>query len=207
MQPRTGTRCRSPVPVTTEPESADPWPARAVKIAVQSEAIAATVTAVLAGDASRFADLVRAFDGVVRRVVARTLRDVHALEDVVQEVWVRVYRQLATLLDPQAVEAWIARIARNCVLDHHRSRHRLLQLGLPADHVARAEADDWVWDLVDTMPGAQRELLHWCYRDAHSYSDIAARLGVPASTVRGRLFDARQALRNLIEQRRGSERT
>lgn len=191
-----------------DPDSADLPPAVAVKgPVVQTEAIAAAVTAVLAGDDSRFAEIVRAFDGLVRRVVARTLRDVHALEDVVQEVWVRVYRQLATLLDLRSAEAWVGRIARNCVLDHHRARQRLPRLGLQGDDVARTEGTDWVWDLVDAMPGAQRELLRWCYRDAHSYAEIAGRLGVPASTVRGRLYDARQALRALIEQRRGSERT
>lgn len=174
---------------------------------MRSEAISAAVTAVLAGDPARFAEIVRAFDGLVRRVVARTLRDVHALEDVVQEVWVRVYRQLATLLDLRAAEAWIGRIARNCVHDHHRARQRLPQLGLQADDVAHTEGTDWVWELVDVMPAAQRELLRWCYGDAHSYAEIGERLGVPASTVRGRLYEARLALRALIEQRSGREQS
>src|SRR5436190_2608086 len=71
-------------------DSADGRAVAAVKGAVPPDPISLAVTAVLAGDVGRFADIVRAFDGVVRRIVARTLRDVHALEDVVQEVWVRV---------------------------------------------------------------------------------------------------------------------
>jgi RNA polymerase sigma factor (sigma-70 family) len=186
----------------TRPDSPDDRCLPIVQALVAPEAIPATVAAVLAGDVSRFGEIVRAFDGRVRRTVARTLHDVHALEDVVQEVWIRVYRQLAQLLELRAAEAWIGRIARNCVLDHHRQRQRLPQLGLGADDVAGAEHKDWVWELVDSMPGAQRELLTWCYRDARSYAEIAERLGVPASTVRGRLYDARLALRRLIEQRR-----
>lgn len=187
--------------MTRCPDSADDGASPIVKGAVAPDPISLAVTAVLAGDVSRFADIVRAFDGVVRRIVARTLRDVHALEDVVQEVWVRVYRQLASLLDLRSAEAWIGRIARNCVLDHHRARQRLPQPGLDADGLPVGEHVDWVWDLVDTMPGPQRELLQWCYRDAHSYAEIAARLGVPASTVRGRLYEARLVLRARIEQR------
>jgi RNA polymerase sigma-70 factor (ECF subfamily) len=184
-------------------DSADDGVAAFVKrLVARSEAIPAAVRAVLAGDVSRFGEIVGTFDGRVRRIVARTLRDVHALEDVVQEVWIRVYRQLATLLELRAADAWIGRIARNCVLDHHRARQRLPRVGLQLDDVAGAQRTDWVWELVEAMPGAQAELLSWCYRDGRSYAEIGERLGVPASTVRGRLYDARNALRRLIEQRR-----
>jgi RNA polymerase sigma-70 factor (ECF subfamily) len=166
------------------------------------EAIPAAVAAVLAGDASRFEEIVRAYDGSVRRCVARTLRDAHALEDVVQEVWIRVYRQLATLLELRAADAWIGRIARNCVRDHHRVRQRLPRLGVGAEDVPRVDHADWVWELVDSLPVAQRELLIWCYRESRSYAEIARLLGVPPSTVRGRLYDARLDLRRRIEQRR-----
>ena len=167
-----------------------------------AEAIPAAVAAVLAGDAARFGDIVRAFDGLVRRTVARSLRDAHAAEDVVQEVWLRVYRQLATLVDPRAPAPWIGRIARNCALDHRRASQRQPRPGLTAEDLVEDPRPDWVWELVDALPRAQRELLHWCYRDAASYAEIGERLGVPASTVRGRLYEARLELRRSIERRR-----
>ena len=189
-------------PAPARPESADDRAATVVKGAVaRSDAIPAAVAAVLAGDVSRFAEIVRAFDGRVRRIVARTLRDVHALEDVVQEVWIRVYRQLQAQRELRAAEAWIGSVARNCVLDHHRARQRLPQPGLQGEEVAAAVEGDWVWELVATMPAAQRDLLCWCYRESRSYAEIGARLRVPASTVRGRLYEARQCLRRLIERR------
>ncbi|HEX5053407.1 MAG TPA: RNA polymerase sigma factor [Planctomycetota bacterium] len=168
----------------------------------QTEVIPAAVEAVLAGDALRFAEIVRAFDGPVRRIVSRTLRDRHALEDVVQEIWLRVYRQLATLLDVRTTEAWIGRIARNCVIDHHRQRQRLPRFDVLLDAACEPARGGWVWDLVDSMPEAQRQLLNWCYRDGHSYEEIGRRLAVPSSTVRGRLYEARLALRRSIEHRR-----
>jgi len=168
----------------------------------QSQAIPAVVEAVLAGDASRFEEIVCAFDRPVRRIVQRRLRDAHAAEDVIQEVWIRVYRQLAALLDVRAAEAWIGRIARNCVTDHHRRRQRLLRFAPLVEDVEAAVPANWVWELVESMPKSQRELLMWRYRHARSYAEIGALLGVPRSTVRGRLYDARLLLRRLIEQRR-----
>lgn len=168
----------------------------------QSHAIPAAVQAVMAGDATRFGDVVRAFDGLVRRVVRRGCRDVHAREDVVQEVWLRVYRQVATLLDVRRADAWVARVAKNCVVDHQRRLRRASVLSpLDEDAVELVQVGDsagWLWELVDTLPLADRQLLVWRYRDAVSYQDIATRLSVPHSTVRGRLYAARQALRKLL---------
>lgn len=190
-------------PAASRPYSADEPAAAIVQgVVARAASIAPAVAAVLAGDVSRFADIVRAFDGRVRRIVARTLHDVHALEDVVQEVWIRVYRQLAARRELHAAEAWIGSVARSCVLDYHRARQRLPQAGLDAEGIAATEQGDWVWELVDALPAAQRELLCWCYREGRSYAEIGVLLGVPASTVRGRLYDARLALRGLIERRR-----
>ncbi|MEM7201024.1 MAG: sigma-70 family RNA polymerase sigma factor [Planctomycetota bacterium] len=164
-------------------------------------AIPAAVQAVLAGDVSRFGEIVVAFDAPVRRVVSRRLRDAHAREDVIQEVWIRVYQRLSALLEASTPEAWIRGIARNCAVDHHRRRQQLQAFG-PLTHDVPDDAPaSWVWDLVDTLPPARRELLTWRYRHALSYAEIAERLGVPASTVRGRMYDARQELRRMLQQR------
>jgi RNA polymerase sigma-70 factor (ECF subfamily) len=187
---------------------ADARRAAGVKSAVvRCEPTADAIAAVLAGDGARFGEIVRAFDAPVRRVVAHWLRDAHALDDVVQEVWIRVHGQLASLLDAHAAAAWIARIARNCALDHRRADARRPRPARDLDaaaHAADAGAagGGWVWELVDALPDAHRELLTWCYRDGDSHAAIAMRLAVPASTVRGRLYDARLQLRAAIERRR-----
>lgn len=165
--------------------------------------------AVIAGDAARFTDIVRAFDESVRRIVSRTVRDAHAVEDVVQETWVRVYRQIEALLAVRRADQWVGRIARNCALDWRRQRQRIERL-LPPPAAVRTDTGsapasdagpDWVWDLVATLPDAQCQLLTWRYREAHSYREIASRLRVETSTVRGRLHEARNALRKRLERR------
>ncbi len=162
-----------------------------------------TIDAVLAGDHARFTDLVRHFDAPVRRIVSREMRDPHALEEVVQEIWCRTFRQLARLQDVTRLEAWIGRIARNCVTDHFRDQRRRQRFVPLEDDAARPNRIEWVWDLVDRLDPSLRDVLSWRYREHLSYAEIGERAGVPVSTVRGRLFMAREALREHIERERG----
>ena len=182
----------------------EPRPAGVEAPVARSAAIPAAVAAVLAGDTSRFAEIVRAFDAIVRRNVRRILRDAHAAEDAVQEVWIRVFRQLGQLHAARAADAWIGRVARNCALDFHRDRERLLRLRPLGGEPEVTPAAAWLWDMVAAMPTASRDLLTWRYREGRAYAWIAGRLGVPHSTVRGRLHDARQELRRRINLRNKS---
>lgn len=165
-----------------------------------SEQLAA-VTAVLAGDSRRFREVVHLFDPSIRRVVGPAFRDPHTVEDVVQEVWCRAFRQLPSLRDARAAAAWLVQIARHCVVDHRRRAQRRAYDVVADDSIARREPADWVWELIDALPPAQAEALHLRYRENCSYAEIAARLGVPASTVRGRLYEARVALRAQLAER------
>ena len=161
----------------------------------------ATIDAVLAGDDARFTDIVQHFDAPLRRIVGRSMRDSHALEEVIQETWLRAYRQLSRLSDTHKLESWLGTIARNCVCDHFRDRERLARFEPLAEHAADDGAAGWVWDLVAQLEPALREVLIWRYREHRSYAEMAALISVPVSTVRGRLFQARNALRTSIERK------
>ena len=159
----------------------------------------ATIDAVLAGDQARFTDIVTRFDGGVRRIVARQMRDDHGLDEVVQEIWFRAYRQLSRLGDVGKLEAWLGRIARNCVTDHFRERRRLARFVPLTEESVQVDAAPWIWELVERLDSPFREVLTRRYREHLSYTEIAAGLRAPVSTVRGRLFQARLALRRLLE--------
>lgn len=169
-----------------------------VKVAVHEAH--ASIRAVLEGDHARFAEVVEAFDAPVRRIVGRDVRDPQALEEVVQETWCRTYRYLERLAVAERLESWVGRIARSCVVDHFRERRRAERFVPLADDPVPPAPVEWVWGLVDQLEPAQREVLILRYRQQQSLGEIADALGVPPSTVRGRLFVARHALRDRIER-------
>lgn len=56
----------------------------------------------------------------LRRFIRRRVSDDHVADDLLQETFVRVHRNIGTLQETERLAAWVYRIARNVVHDHHR---------------------------------------------------------------------------------------
>ena len=56
----------------------------------------------------------------LRRFIRRRVPDDHAADDLLQETFVRVHRNIGTLQEADRLAAWVYRIARNVIHDHHR---------------------------------------------------------------------------------------
>ncbi len=163
----------------------------------------ALVCAVLEGETPRFAELVVRHDPAVRRVVARGIRNPDAREELVQETWCLAFRNLSSLVTPRSVRAWVLRIARRCLVAHHRrAASRTLQ-ALESDPAAPGAgvAGQWVWEEVGMLQVPFAEVLTLHYREGRTYAEIARRLRLSASTVRGRIYEARRALRERLERK------
>ena len=167
------------------------------------------------GDASAFEQLVRAYEGELFRLAYRMLGDRGEAEDAVQETFVVVWRQLPTLVDPPAFRAWIYHIAtRRCLnVLQRRSRQRtdvtrsddfeaetrtqapVHDRGVGPEAAAQATAvRQSLEQVLATLPPEQRAC--WVLNELHdlTYPEIAFAIGVPLSTVRGRIARARQNL-------------
>src|SRR5512142_2722581 len=90
-------------------------------------------------------------------------------EDLLQDVFLRVYRQLGTVRDPQRLESWIYQIARNRIIDHYRSRRQwtdlpenLVMKEEPAEESAEETALNLlphVCAVIEGLPEPDREAL------------------------------------------------
>ena len=86
------------------------------------------VRAILAGEVSRFRELVTRYDQRVRLAVARRLEDSAAREDAVQETFYKAFKNLDRLSRPERIEGWLVRIARTVAADHRRASARRARL-------------------------------------------------------------------------------
>jgi RNA polymerase sigma-70 factor (ECF subfamily) len=160
------------------------------------------VTAILSGEPDRFAELVERHAPAVRRIVGRDVRDAGLCDELVQTTFLLAFRGLRRLETPDRLEAWLARIARNAVADElaRRSTRNGREVALDGlDVAARGRDGGWIWEEVARLSTDARDVLVLRYRDGLSYGEIAERLGVPSSTVRGRIYEARRALRRRLE--------
>ena len=132
-------------------------------------------------------------------------------EDVQQEVWLAVYRNLASLANPGAFGTWLFQTTRHRALDHLRRvkrEHRLLdetalELAVGADEPEGNDADRLreldLEAISAALPPALGEVLLLRYVNDLSYAEIALVVGCAVGTVRSRLHAARLQARLIIE--------
>ena len=160
------------------------------------------------GDEQALASLMGRFGG-------RTLAHLRALvgddaEDVQQEVWLAVYRDLRTLHNPRAFRTWLFRTTRHRAIDFLRARKRDRELiddvASDATSAATPAVDHFVARLDESAVGTalarlaplQREVLVLRYEQDLSYGEIALVMGCSIGTVRSRLHYAMRGLRELL---------
>ncbi len=155
-----------------------------------------------AGDERAFARLMDCYADKTRRYLGGLVGD--AAEDVNQEVWLAVYRRIATLTDPRRFRTWLYRTTRHRAIDHLRAQRRERELfddagtaqDLPADDATDPAPDLPALDeLLRDLAPIHREVLLLRYRDELSYTEIALVAGCSVGTVRSRLHYATRRLR------------
>lgn len=130
-------------------------------------------------------------------------------DDLLQEVFMRIHRQISTLRDPSKLQGWVYRIARNVVIDHHRSRGKLPGSDLDPETISDAAepAGRDVIDLTPTLRGFVAEL-PVDYRDPlvrHEFQgqplqEVAAALGLTLTATKSRVRRARLLLREMLDR-------
>jgi len=127
-------------------------------------------------------------------------------EDVIQEVCARAYQRQSQLKNPEAFQGWVLAIARSQCADYYRKQTQRSEVSLDALPDAAAPAlpeQEQRWDVAQALQGLsprERELLHLYYFREWPQQRIAAYLGVPAGTVKSRLYYARKSFQRSLSQ-------
>lgn len=150
------------------------------------------------------------------RVAFSVLRNTADAEDAVQEAFLRVLRHRDDLGEVRDQRVWLIRIVWNIVLDRKRRAKtrpetddvselaRVLPAGdLSADErAAAAEHHALVLTLIDSLPAKERQVLILSAFEELSSVEIAQVLGITESSVRSRLFRARNLMADLMQRPR-----
>lgn len=162
------------------------------------------------------AGLVEEYASALYRVAYSVLRNAADAEDAVQEAFVRVLRHREQLDEVRDHRVWLIRIVWNVVLDRKRrmkSRPETddvaeLARVLPSDGLsaeemaAAAQQHARVLRCVEQLPAKEREVLQLAAFEELSSVEIAAVLGITESSVRSRLFRARNLMAELLDHKR-----
>ena len=151
-------------------------------------------------------------------LILRILRDRGEAEDVLQEVFVRVWDRAdsynASLGTPAA---WLVRISRNRAIDRLRSRtvragiqapevDRPEQAADPESYAASAEERRVIGDAIAALPPEQRQLIESAFYEGYTQSELAERFDLPLGTVKTRIRTGMQSLRRALAPLAGGPR-
>jgi RNA polymerase sigma-70 factor (ECF subfamily) len=167
-------------------------------------------------DEETLAALVSQYAGTLYRVAFSVLRSPADAEDAVQEAFLRVLRHRDTLGEVRDQRVWLIRIVWNIVLDRKRRAKtrpetddvadlaRVLPSdGLSAEQIASAaQHHAHVLAQVERLPAKEREVLMLSAFEELNSVEIAEVLGITESSVRSRLFRARNLMADLLQHTR-----
>ncbi|MEM1271914.1 MAG: sigma-70 family RNA polymerase sigma factor [Bacteroidota bacterium] len=130
----------------------------------------------------------------------------HEVDDVVQDVFVRVYEGLNALDQPSRLDAWVHTLTRRTVADFYRRRSpiqnddadELDRLTAPAATDVHEEVLGWICPMIHLLPNGYREAVWWADVESVPQQVIAERLGISLSGAKSRVQRGRRQLAKLL---------
>lgn len=160
-----------------------------------------------AGEASAQSELVRRYTHRIAGHVRLIIHQPDAVEDVVQMVFIKMFRRLGRLRDPVSFEAWLFRLSRNTALDFIRRRRcrpvtvtaesELFELSDPTNAGAAREIMDALTVALEQVSPKDRDLV-MLFVEGNSYRSLAERHGLTLGAVKARLHRLRPFLRSFV---------
>lgn len=167
----------------------------------------------LSGDVRSYEELVRRYERLVGRVIYPYAGREAAVEDLVQETFLRAYDRLSTFNPEYRFKTWLLAIANNLGIDTLRRRREVVEFNPevhtphggsergPEAAATEAERAKSVQDAVMTLPEAYSVPLVLRYAEGLTYAEIAEVLGITVPALKSRLFRARNMLAGKLEEK------
>ena len=163
------------------------------------------VSAARACEPEAFAPIMQRYQDAVFAVALARLGDFHEAEDVAQQAFVEAFHRLSGLKDPARLGAWLRSITIHRSIDRIRRRRNQADIEAgpvpasneptPPEQLSKQELRESVLAAVARLTKTQRETTTLYYINGYSVAEVAAIQEAPVGTVKRRLHDAREKLK------------
>lgn len=173
------------------------------------------------GDQRAFAEIVELFKDKIFHLAFRMLNNRHEAEDVVQDTFLRVYKNLERYDENQKFSTWIYRIGTNLCIDRLRKRKPVYSLDaemneqegidgyalIPSDdrtpetELMLSETKEMIREAIDSLPAKYKSVMVLRYLNELSLQEISEVLDMPVTTIKTRVHRGREFLRKKLERK------
>lgn len=173
------------------------------------------------GDREAFVELMRSHQNLVFSILYKLAPDKADIEDIAQEVWVKVYQSLHKLKAPGAFRSWLNRITLNTFRDRLRQQGNHIAFSLddtfesdsgdqmrveleapgllPEEELLKSEWQEHLEEAIQQLPPSHRMVIIMREIQRLSYDEIAQSLDISLGTVKSRIARAREKLVGTLE--------
>ncbi len=160
------------------------------------------------GDDCAFAELITRYQNALFGFFIRSGAQSDLAEDLVQETFIKIYRYAEKYRETAKFTTFLFKVARNCWIDNIRKKRNqgdwvLLEEDAyfapvefnPTENMEKSELDGAVSTLINQLPQKQRDTLILSEELDLKYNEIAEILQIPVGTVKSRIFNAINTIR------------
>ncbi len=180
------------------------------------------VKQILNGNNNAFRYLVANYQRLVLHVVGRVVKRQDEVEDICQDVFIKVFRKMERFRGESRLSTWIATIAYNTSISHVRKLARRGEqlyednpavIALKYDEtlnqksVEKREAKKILMEMIESLPVNYRTVLTLFHLEEFSYKEIEEITGMPEGTIKSYLSRARKLLKGKLEKVVETEKT
>ncbi|OGC79682.1 MAG: hypothetical protein A2145_04495 [candidate division Zixibacteria bacterium RBG_16_40_9] len=172
------------------------------------------VKEILSGNTRAFENLIQEYRQLVSHIVFRMIPNPQDREDICQEVFIKVYQNLADFRFESKLSTWMAQIAYNLSINYLRQKKMISiedlavsedqEVNLPAESiqpdksVEEKDISQRLKNEIDNLPLQFRAIVTLFHLDQMSYDEIGKILNLPEGTVKSYLFRARKLLKERL---------
>lgn len=169
------------------------------------------INQILNGNMNAFTFLVNRYQKLVVHITGRLIQRKDELEDVCQEVFMKVYQNLGKYRNECKLSTWIATIAYNTSINYLRKFKKGDEVD-PDDSVVlrnltdyktddfeKADLHRYIREQIENLPVQYRTVLTLFHLEEFSYQEIEQITGMPEGTIKSYLFRAKALLREKLK--------
>ncbi|QFG00039.1 RNA polymerase sigma factor [Psychrobacillus glaciei] len=169
---------------------------------------------VLSGNKQAYAHIINKYKNPLYATILRMTRNPQNAQDLVQEVFIKVYNQLGKYDRNGIFASWMYRVAINHCMDEFRKKsYQMKQVEINEEKVVntnhpeiiflKKEKSRQIERLVSTLPEDERMIILLRYINELSYDEISELVEVPLSDVRNKLHRAKKKMRDTVKREGG----
>ncbi len=142
----------------------------------------------------------------LRGFIHRRIPDTSVVDDVLQDVFVKIQAKIASLKDETSLQSWLYQITRHTIIDHFRSRKpeqelpETLDLPQPQQPRVLEELAECVRPMMDALPEKYRLPLLLSELEGLPQKEVAERLGLSLPAAKSRVQRGREQLKDLFTE-------